>query len=203
MTNCGTEHAVRDRGARVRWVPSGGTFLPDHGGTYPVQVRKQHGIDCPSGVAGGIGGRGATLRHSRCIEGGRRTGLSGHVQWLPFILEAGEVAIVGPTYGEYALAWRRTNCHPVSMVDSLRFPRQRYVVVCQPNNLTAELIHAVLLSLSEQLQTLQVGISSSMRPCHVDLSPLSSRFGNRGSRCVAFHGQVLRASGYARWFCGH
>ena len=115
------------------------------------------------------------------------------IQWLPFILEAGDVAIVGPTYGEYALAWRRTNCHPVSMVDSLhKIPKTaRHVVVCQPNNPDGRTYpREVLLSLSEQLQT-RAGGYLIVDEAFADVDPQSSLVPDSGTAGLV----VLRSMG--------
>lgn len=57
------------------------------------------------------------------------------IQWLPSLADTGTVAVVGRTYNEHALAWRRAG-HDVATVDDLATAvlRGRHVVVVNPNN---------------------------------------------------------------------
>jgi cobalamin biosynthesis protein CobC len=57
------------------------------------------------------------------------------IQWLPYLASPGPVAIVGPTYGEHAFAWRNAG-HPVIAIDNLDACPDNAVhaVVVNPNN---------------------------------------------------------------------
>jgi cobalamin biosynthesis protein CobC len=57
------------------------------------------------------------------------------IQWLPYLASLGPVAIVGPTYGEHATAWRNAG-HPVIAIDHLdAYPDSAvHAVVVNPNN---------------------------------------------------------------------
>jgi cobalamin biosynthesis protein CobC len=57
------------------------------------------------------------------------------IQWLPYLAAPGPVAIVGPTYGEHALAWRNAG-RSVIPIDSLDgwSDDAVHVVVVNPNN---------------------------------------------------------------------
>jgi cobalamin biosynthesis protein CobC len=57
------------------------------------------------------------------------------IQWLPFLLGQGPVAIVSPTYSEHALAWKRYGAEVIE--SSLRDPYSeaaRHLVIVNPNN---------------------------------------------------------------------
>lgn len=59
------------------------------------------------------------------------------IQWLPLLRSRGRVGIVGPTYGEHAVAWRRAG-HVVEDLASLPAPDDEtapeVLVVVNPNN---------------------------------------------------------------------
>jgi len=63
------------------------------------------------------------------------SGTQALIQWLPCLVDAGAVAVVGHTYNEHALAWRRAG-HDVVAVDDLAtaVARGRHAVVVNPNN---------------------------------------------------------------------
>lgn len=57
------------------------------------------------------------------------------IQWLPHLAPAGDVAVVGPTYGEHALSWRRVGAKVHMIGDLTAIPEcVRHVVVVNPNN---------------------------------------------------------------------
>ncbi len=56
------------------------------------------------------------------------------IQWLPRLRPAGDVAILGPTYGEHGPAWRDAG-HRVALVDDFEALADGDVaVLCNPNN---------------------------------------------------------------------
>jgi cobalamin biosynthetic protein CobC len=57
------------------------------------------------------------------------------IQWLPQLAGAGPVAIVGPTYHEHELAWRRAGHEVIVLADLDQLPDDvRHAVVVNPNN---------------------------------------------------------------------
>lgn len=70
------------------------------------------------------------------------------IRLLPFVVSARRVAILSPTYGDHAHAWRRAGAEIVETDDPLRHAnRVDAVVVCNPNNpdgrtFTASELHA-------------------------------------------------------------
>lgn len=54
------------------------------------------------------------------------------LQWLPHIVPARRVAVLGPTYSEHTLTWERTA--KVDALSSLRLGEAELVVVVNPNN---------------------------------------------------------------------
>jgi cobalamin biosynthetic protein CobC len=57
------------------------------------------------------------------------------IQWLPQLADGGAVAIVEPTYGEHALAWRLAGHEVIAVADLDRLPEKvRHAVVVNPNN---------------------------------------------------------------------
>lgn len=56
------------------------------------------------------------------------------IEWLPRLLPPAAIAVLGPTYGEYAGAWRRAG-HRVADVPTLAAAEAADIVVlCNPNN---------------------------------------------------------------------
>lgn len=75
------------------------------------------------------------------------------IQLLPYLAGPGPVAIVGPTYGEHALAWRNAG-HPVIAIDDLDACPESAVhaVVVNPNNPDGRITgRAALLRIAEQV----------------------------------------------------
>jgi cobalamin biosynthesis protein CobC len=57
------------------------------------------------------------------------------IQWLPQLADGGAVAIVEPTYGEHALAWRLAGHEVIAVADLDALPATvRHAVVVNPNN---------------------------------------------------------------------
>jgi cobalamin biosynthetic protein CobC len=57
------------------------------------------------------------------------------IQWLPVLAPAGDVAVVGPTYGEHAMSWQRVGSTVQMIGDLTALPDNvRHVVVVNPNN---------------------------------------------------------------------
>lgn len=57
------------------------------------------------------------------------------IQWLPHLAPAGDVAVLGPTYGEHALSWQRTGRGVVTIDDLAMIPDgTRSIVIVNPNN---------------------------------------------------------------------
>jgi cobalamin biosynthetic protein CobC len=57
------------------------------------------------------------------------------IQWLPHLAAAGTVAIIGPTYGEHAIAWSHGGREVMTCEDIRRMPEQaRHAVIVNPNN---------------------------------------------------------------------
>jgi cobalamin biosynthesis protein CobC len=76
------------------------------------------------------------------------------IQLLPYLAAPGPVAIVGPTYGEHALAWRNAG-HSVIAIDSLdACPKNAvHAVVVNPNNPDGRVAdRAALTKLAAQLK---------------------------------------------------
>ncbi len=70
------------------------------------------------------------------------------IQWLPRLAPPGEVAVLGPTYGEHADAWRMAGA-PVREVDDLEAaPSARHRVVVRPNNPDGRLLEPDALRLA-------------------------------------------------------
>ena len=103
------------------------------------------------------------------------------VQWLPFILEAGDVAIVGPTYGEY-VGVASDKLPPGRCWFADKIPKTaRHVVVCQPNNPDGRTYPRGVVVLSEQLQT-RAGGYLIVDEAFTDVDPQSSSFPIREQR---------------------
>ena len=70
------------------------------------------------------------------------------IQWLPYLASPGPVAIVGPTYGEHATAWRNAG-HPVIAIDNIEtYPNSAvHAVVVNPNNPDGRVTDRATLSL--------------------------------------------------------
>jgi cobalamin biosynthetic protein CobC len=76
------------------------------------------------------------------------------IQLLPYLAAPGPVAIVGPTYGEHALAWRNAG-HSVIAIDNLdACPKSAvHAIVVNPNNPDGRVAdHAALMRLATQLK---------------------------------------------------
>jgi cobalamin biosynthetic protein CobC len=57
------------------------------------------------------------------------------IQWMPHLAPAGDVAVVGPTYGEHAVSWQRAGRHVVTVDALARMPDGvGIIVVVNPNN---------------------------------------------------------------------
>jgi cobalamin biosynthesis protein CobC len=57
------------------------------------------------------------------------------IQWLPQLARGGAVAIVEPTYGEHALAWRLAGHDVIAVADLDAVPETvRHAVIVNPNN---------------------------------------------------------------------
>lgn len=62
------------------------------------------------------------------------------IQWLPRVLASDRAAVVGPTYGEYAPAWRAAGADvdevadPQAALAALQGARRPALVLCNPNN---------------------------------------------------------------------
>jgi cobalamin biosynthetic protein CobC len=81
-------------------------------------------------------------------------GTSALIQWLPYLAGDGTVAVVGPTYGEHAAAWRDAG-HAVIAVRGIDdIPEQaRHVAIVNPNNPDGRVVdRAALAALAVQLQ---------------------------------------------------
>ncbi|HET9147509.1 MAG TPA: aminotransferase class I/II-fold pyridoxal phosphate-dependent enzyme, partial [Acetobacteraceae bacterium] len=75
------------------------------------------------------------------------------IELLPLLWPVETLAVLTPTYGEYAVAWRRTNCvvSPVEALDEIG--NEKAVVVCNPNNPDGRIIPPpVLLQLADRLE---------------------------------------------------
>ena len=68
------------------------------------------------------------------------------IQWLPCLASPGPVAIVGPTYSEHAIAWRRAGRDVIAIDDLRDMPDSAiHAVVVNPNNPDGRIVdHAVL-----------------------------------------------------------
>src|SRR6185312_9760968 len=69
------------------------------------------------------------------------------IQWLPYLAAPGPVAIVGPTYGEHAMAWRNAG-HDVIAIDHLAACPESaaHMVVVNPNNPDGRIIDRASLA---------------------------------------------------------
>ena len=69
------------------------------------------------------------------------------IQWLPYLAVSGPVAIVGPTYGEHALAWQNAG-HEVIPIDDLDgFPEtDAHAVIVNPNNPDGRIVESAALA---------------------------------------------------------
>ena len=57
------------------------------------------------------------------------------IQWLPYLAAPGQVAVVGPTYGEHAVAWTKAGREVIAVTDLGGVPESAvHVVVVNPNN---------------------------------------------------------------------
>lgn len=57
------------------------------------------------------------------------------IQWLPYLAAAGQVAVVGPTYSEHAVAWTRAGREVIAVTDIAEVPESAvHIVVVNPNN---------------------------------------------------------------------
>lgn len=89
--------------------------------------------------AGDLQGLLAAARRAYAVPDGvgitAAPGTQALIQWLPRLARCGPVAVVGPTYGEHAAAWRGAG-FAVAEVESLDAvpAATRHVVVVNPNN---------------------------------------------------------------------
>ncbi len=83
---------------------------------------------------------GAAARRYRCQPGQlvAAPGTQALIQMLPRLVARSRVAIVGPTYGEHELNWRRHG-HDVAVVTGLDAADAEVVVVVNPDNPTGRL----------------------------------------------------------------
>lgn len=75
------------------------------------------------------------------------------LQLLPELLPKGDVAVLGPTYGEHAYRWARAGHDAFEIIELSNLPADcRYAVVVNPNSPTGR-VHAAgdLLSVAKQL----------------------------------------------------
>jgi cobalamin biosynthetic protein CobC len=56
------------------------------------------------------------------------------IQWLPVLAPPGDVAILGPTYGEHALGWARAGRAVQDITSLAQHGEARHLVVVNPNN---------------------------------------------------------------------
>src|SRR5216684_4476019 len=57
------------------------------------------------------------------------------IQWLPYLAATGQVAVVGPTYGEHAVAWTKAGREVIAVTDLGEVPESAvHIVVVNPNN---------------------------------------------------------------------
>ena len=57
------------------------------------------------------------------------------IQWLPYLAAPGQVAVVGPTYGEHAAAWAKAGRDVIAVTDLGEVPESAvHIVVVNPNN---------------------------------------------------------------------
>jgi cobalamin biosynthetic protein CobC len=74
------------------------------------------------------------------------------IQWLPQLASRGAVAIVEPTYGEHAPAWRMAGHEVVTMADLDALPETvRHAVVVNPNNPDGRVTDSVALARAAML----------------------------------------------------
>jgi len=82
------------------------------------------------------------------------SGTQALIQWLPYLASPGAVAVLGPTYGEHAAAWRQAGHAVVAFTDPDHVPDDaRHVVIVNPNNPDGRLLgHAVLARIAALLR---------------------------------------------------
>lgn len=69
------------------------------------------------------------------------------IQWLPHIVQRGAVAVVSPTYNEYAAAWQLTGHEVIAIGAVAEIPQAaRHVVVVNPNNPDGRIVDHVALA---------------------------------------------------------
>jgi cobalamin biosynthesis protein CobC len=57
------------------------------------------------------------------------------IQWLPYLAAPGQVAVVGPTYGEHAAGWTKAGRDVIAVTDLGEVPESAvHIVVVNPNN---------------------------------------------------------------------
>ena len=76
------------------------------------------------------------------------------IQWLPYLVGPGAVAVVGPTYSEHAAAWSNAGHEVIALTAPDHLPdHARHVVIVNPNNPDGRLIdHATLARIAALLQ---------------------------------------------------
>lgn len=93
----------------------------------------------------------AAARHAYAVPDGAAiaaaAGTQMLIEWLPYIAAPGPVAIVGPTYSEHAIAWRRTGRDVIPVTSIEEVPDHAvHVVVVNPNNPDGRIVDRVLLA---------------------------------------------------------
>jgi cobalamin biosynthetic protein CobC len=57
------------------------------------------------------------------------------IQWLPYLAARGQVAVVGPTYSEHAIAWSQAGREIIAVPDLGEVPESAvHIVIVNPNN---------------------------------------------------------------------
>lgn len=118
-------------------------------------------------------------------------GTQGLIQWLPRIAPEGGVAVLGPTYGEHAAAWRLAG-RDVAEVGGLKaWPDgARHLVVVNPNNPDGRVLtHAELIAAARTCAAR--GGWLVIDESFADVDPASSLVGHAGDLPVV----VLRSFG--------
>jgi cobalamin biosynthesis protein CobC len=81
------------------------------------------------------------------VEIAAASGTQALIQWLPYLMGPGAVAIMGPTYSEHSAAWTNAGHEVVALTAPDHLPdHARHAVVVNPNNPDGRLLDKVALA---------------------------------------------------------
>ncbi len=112
------------------------------------------------------------------------------IQWLPHLIPAAHVTVVGPTYAEHAASWRRL--HPTTEASEL--PADGLAVVVNPNNPTGHVTPREALQ-RIAAQASPNGVSVVVDEAFGDVAPEISVAGMPGTLVLKSFGKFFGLAG--------